>query len=608
MRKVVSVESEKSLAEKARKLIGRKPLRLLAAAVIVAITAAPVVKAESDYDFIATLDEGFTWEFDVPEEEYYDDVQSYVADSYAMDEQVVGGLFPEIKVGKDDITYFETVDGGSFVPATEEEIALDSEMQTSIDSIAPVVEEPVVEEETTALEEPVQEELVVEDTAVREDDFDFSTDIFDCFDVENETDEYVPAVEEEVVTQSNDRATGVLVEGIPEELRDDFSEPGTYSYIDNGADGELTVFYEPPETPDYVLEQERQLYRLDTLISDNYTGVAPAKFIGSENILRNYGDASNDEEVRERAQIIYDHFHNMNVRYGYLAIFNPYTESEYTIQELMDIIKYINGAYIATDSADAERVNDLWFEFMNSITSDPYLVEHINFVADDADVSGITEEDIEAHENVLENLDLSILVMGDSASQPLDKWFANKINEKYRATSREEALSIDEEIILQICAVSAGQGFAVNKVKYTLEDVDRLPNLSYMTLVLVGTAGSIASCPGYIDVDQYGIEHAIYYETVKASFNPLCSEETVAEFTQGNVDMYADANALIGRKQYGLALQLKAMNEAITNGQVGIENYQNKALTKYDEYLQIKNGTYDGSLEEEPELVYKKNN
>ena len=659
MRKVVSVEGGKTLAEKARKLIGKKPLRLLAAAIIVAITSSPVVKAEEPtqdmyvfFDASGNLVEGA-----LPPEEYSEDIQSIYVDGNPEDTNAYVGTAKMDDAVKG--TLLETLDAGFTWEYSAVEEPYYEEVQEQVQEELPdVVDEPIVEE--------VQPEVVENSTVQEESEFDFSTDLFDCLDEEETLQE---EVENEVV----------------EEVQE-----------------------EPVETLEETIADNDELLRLDILVTDNYTGVAPLGFTGDKKVLRNYGDASNDEEVRERAQIIYDHFHNMNLKYGYLGIYNPYTYEEYTVEELMAIIKYINGAFIPTEDMSIPFVNDLWIAFMCSINSDPYLVEHVNYMKDYDNIEStslitdqastifnnlveynesqgklvvfnpktnidysleeieyivqyanglfeptverdeeyitqlydnfmnsiavdssleqsvklsfrldstvITEQNIREHENVLENLDLSILDMGDSANHPYKVWLAHRINEMYSSTDRKETKDIFDDTYLSVCSIMAGSGYAVDNVKYDLYDFDSVNDLVFLTEVLCSSElRNLAMNEGYILDNRDAGESEVYLTRVLEEFNPMCSSEIIEAIKSGNLPDYEgiteheDGSPLM-IKDFASVLQMKAFSASVANEEYGPRYYQERYLQKYPEYLQIKNGTYDGSLEEEPAFVYKKNN
>lgn len=369
------------------------------------------------------------------------------------------------------------------------------------------------------------------------------------------------------------------------------------------------------ETPiEENIEYSSDCYQLvgdidPSLVDENYNGVAPKGYYGPEHIIKNYGDASNDEDVRERATMVWNAFRRANQEAGRLEIVDPSTNEEYTVEKIIDIIKYINGAYVATDGVDAKRMNDAWIDFMLVPLNHLYLIEDVNYKAD-SDV--ITEQDVVKHNNLLEYLDMGHLLMGDSPNGPMLQWLGDQIVKMYTTTNKEEAVKAGNEFFLAITALTEGNGYVINGVRYTIGDFRGVNDLMVLdTEVLVAQVIRNAKMEsGYaFDKEYVGITRVNVSDTLR-QYNALCAEDLVTEFKNNGVEVYEgvvtyDNGADLNIRNLGNVIQMRALDAALSNGQYGIEYYQDSYLEHYDEYNKEKNGgTYEDVLESD--YVYKK--
>ena len=287
----------------------------------------------------------------------------------------------------------------------------------------------------------------------------------------------------------------------------------------------------------------------------------------------------------------------MNERYGGMVIFNPYTCQEYSVEEIIDIIKYINGAYVPEDAADAKYINDLWIEFIVSIASDRYLVQDVNYKAINpgADDGVITEEDIANNENVLENLDLSILVMKDSYTYPFIKWFADKINAMYKTTSREETIAIYNEAYLAIIAMACGNGYVIDGVNYTLKDFDK-DGMVLITEVLASQEmrNNMMEIGYTLDVENVGNVYIFLTDVLEETFNSImCAEDLVDILIDGGVEVFEGVvehgdETIMDISNYARVVQMNAFADALSNMEYGENYYQNKYLHQSEPGMVLK--------------------
>ena len=342
-----------------------------------------------------------------------------------------------------------------------------------------------------------------------------------------------------------------------------------------------------------------------SIVDENYTGIAPLDYYGPGKEVKNYGDASNDDEVRERATMVWDAFHKVNEEVGGLMMFDVDTGQEYTVEKIMDIIKYMNGAYVAKDGAEAKKINDDWVNFMVMFLNDRNLEEHVAYHSY-SDV--VTEDDVKKHTNVLEMVDLGHLLMGDSGNGPFIEWLGDQIKAMYTTTDRDEAIRIYNEISLAVTAVVEGPGFAVNGVNYTIEGFSDVNDLVFITEVGIGLVfRNNMALGGYVlNKDNVGID-SIFFTNILSQFNPMCSDKLAEELINNGVEEYegvvVDGNGeYLDIRNYASIMQMKAFNMALSNGEYGIRYYQDNYLDYYDAY---KNALNDGTYEDVFESVYK---
>lgn len=343
-----------------------------------------------------------------------------------------------------------------------------------------------------------------------------------------------------------------------------------------------------------------------SIVDENYTGIAPLDYYGPGKEVKNYGDASNDDEVRERATMVWNAFHKVNEEVGGLMMFDVDTGQEYTVEKIMDIIKYMNGAYVAKDGAEAKKINDDWVNFMVMFLNDGNLMEHVAYHSY-SDV--VTEDDVKKHTNTLEMVDLGHLLMGDSGNGPFIEWLGDQIKAMYTTTDRDEAIRIYNEISLALTAVVEGPGFVINGVNYIIKDFSDVNDLVLITEVVTSQVlRNNMMLDGYVFYkDNVGIVITFFTNILK-QFNPLCSDELAEELINNGVEEYegvvVDSNGeYLDIRNYASIMQMKAFNMALANGEYGIKYYQDSYLDYYDAYKNALNG---GSYEDLFESDYVK--
>ena len=501
---------------------------------------------------------------------------------------------------------------------------IQEDLSESLEDRVPVQHTEEVTEESESTEEVNDEsKSTEEDNAVEETDSKETTDV----------EETAPATKETIAAEETAAARDIAA------TKEDSNSEGKKYYKYYFVDG--LEFFEVTDKKDYSIPEgkvtiwkyengqciseevdfstaenvhiEYLLYLEDvdaSIVDENYTGIAPLDYYGPGREVKNYGDASNDDEVRERATMVWNAFHKANEEVGGLMMFDVDTGKEYTVEKIMDIIKYMNGAYVAKDGAEAKKINDDWINFMVMFLNDGNLIEHVTYHSY-SDV--VTEDDVKKHTNTLEMIDLGHLLMGDSGNGPFIEWLGDQIKAMYTTTDRDEAVKIYNEISLALTAVVEGNGYVINGVNYTIKDFSDVNDLVFITEVAIGQVlRNPWMLDGYVlNKDNVGID-IIFFTNILNQFNPMCSDELAEELINNGVEEYegvvVDSNGeYLDIRNYASVMQMKAFNMALSNGEYGIKYYQDNYLDYYDAYIKALNGgTYEDVLESE--YVYKKKN
>ena len=201
--------------------------------------------------------------------------------------------------------------------------------------------------------------------------------------------------------------------------------------------------------------------------------------------------------------------------------------------------------------------------------------------------------------------------MGDSSNGPFIQWFGDRIKEMYTTTDREEAIRIYDETYLALIAITEGNGYIINGVKYTLADFSNLNDLVLDTQVLISQVlRNNMMESGYAFNKKYVGLDMVFLTDVLNQFNPVCSEDLVEYLMNNGVEVYEGVvkhgnGEDLNLRNYASVMQMKAFDGALSNGTYGIKYYQDSYLTHYDEYVNEKNGgTYEDVLESD--YVYTK--
>ena len=328
-------------------------------------------------------------------------------------------------------------------------------------------------------------------------------------------------------------------------------------------------------------------------IDKDYIGVAPLGYIGPMPERKNYGKASNGDEVNVRAQKTLDAIDESNEEYtreyGGPAIRNSITKELWTLKDIATVIRYINGAQPAYSEAEAQYLNDLYLALSTDVfINDPYRIEDIAYKSGNSGDRGpITEEDVKKHVGICEKVSLFDLFMGDSTNGAFFKWVSDKLIESSKETDPEKSAEIYDELMLAVMAMYAGNGYVLNGVNYKVDDIKQVNDLVFITEVLIAQASGNLNyneigCVMY--VQDVGLVR-ISLDDVLRQLNALCYDELVKELEQSGVDyrlgviVDGEGNA-INPRNLGSVMQIRAISQALYVGVYG-DSYYDQEYSKY---------------------------
>ena len=339
------------------------------------------------------------------------------------------------------------------------------------------------------------------------------------------------------------------------------------------------------------------------IVDENYIGIAPVGYVGLPHEMKNYGDASNMNEVTVRAEEIFDKFNEANANYGGEVIINELTGKPFTLDEIVEVIQTVNGAKAAYSDAEAKELVDQIRAFMLAFLNDKYFIEDVAYKSGNTGENGtVTLEDVEDHDNILEKIDLFTILMGDNANGPYYRWFCNKIIEMASCTDPVESAKIYDEAYKSIIAIVAGNGFVINGVNYKIDNFSRVNDLSLVIEVMISQPmRNYLNENGYIFNKEYVGEVVAFLTDVQKEFNALCADDLVDNLENNGVLLHEgvtkdpEGNNL-NLRNYGNVMQINTLAQSLYVGAYGDQYYD-------DEYLNEYNGPYETNGSE---FVFKK--
>lgn len=261
--------------------------------------------------------------------------------------------------------------------------------------------------------------------------------------------------------------------------------------------------------------------------------IQSASEVAAKYDIKNFGDPADDSQVAEKAQLVINYFEQTGV-------INSYTYEPYTVKEVSDIIKYMNGTYVPESQEDAFYIVDRFLEFTCGPLSSVPTVDMINYMADS---EVITKEIIESEFEQYEQIDwTNALLMGDSYCYPYLEWFSSKFNEMMRTTDKDLFKSIYNELTQSLADICYGKGYEINGAIYNVDDFHGLNRINDGSLLhffgLLYQIGYVNGVQTEYTIDTVASGKAlVHIDDILRLLNVECAEDLAAH-AEYNTDGY----------------------------------------------------------------------
>ena len=277
------------------------------------------------------------------------------------------------------------------------------------------------------------------------------------------------------------------------------------------------------------------------------------------NPIVNFGDATDEKVVEEKAKEITNYLVKMDIR-------NGYTQQPYTVEEVKEIILYMNGAFIPENEAQAYSIVDKQLSLTAALLSTPVAIDMVNYMAN-SDV--ITEEMVKEDINNYPTTNLvDMFLLGDSYCYPYLNWLNSKYNKLITTTDREEFKKIHGEIAMSLAEVCYGDGYKIDNNCYKLNDFASLVDINdgNMLTMLVNMFAifNVRDVQHTFTVNnRVAGESTVTLEQILSNFDSVCDlEETALEIS--------DEGYIVGEvNNYHQRLQINSINAALQNYMLG---------------------------------------
>ena len=242
--------------------------------------------------------------------------------------------------------------------------------------------------------------------------------------------------------------------------------------------------------------------------------------------LVNYGDASNDAVVTEKATAL---LQELNAA----GLFNMGTNAPYTLDEVKTLIQYMNGAYIPENEAEAYTLVN---EFLNFALA-PLNSEHVLFAVQYQGGEDSLKDTLQGYINNFHRVDIvDNMLLGDSTAYDYLKWFENQYYAMLCTTDRQECNRIYESLIQSLADMVYGDGFTLNGKVYDKNaflGLDRVNsgNVLQMLVYMMEPFRTNLTKDDYIVTNKLlsgnpeEQQVTVHYLDVTEHFNAMCEDE-----------------------------------------------------------------------------------
>lgn len=309
-----------------------------------------------------------------------------------------------------------------------------------------------------------------------------------------------------------------------------------------------------------------------------------------------YGDINDDKLVTERATTIVNQFNNN-------GIINIATGGSYTVQEVKDVILYMNGAYVPyereilvgfdkngepitrviTPEEDALTMTDTYLNFVCALGSSEHIIYQVNYLGGEESFKPALDDMNASYQPlcIVDNM-----LFGDSTAYPYLKWLENNYNAMVTTTDRTECNRIFEETTQSIVEITCGNGYELDGVLYTKSDFTGLDKINAGN-VLQLYVFNYQVFRTHLAKDEYSFNNTLLgldnetnlatynYDDVMVFYNALCDSEvlkqTIMVDDSGEILLVNPTNE---RDNFSQVNQINTVNALLQNYYLG-----NKTIT-----------------------------
>lgn len=168
--------------------------------------------------------------------------------------------------------------------------------------------------------------------------------------------------------------------------------------------------------------------------------------------VQHYGDINDEALVKERATTLVNELNALN-------IINPSTGTSYTVDEIVNLILYVNGVYTpeTMEEIDVMHLNLLNL-LISPLNTDPYLY-HVVYASGNDDFKDIALEAVKDIKPV--NFAGALAEYGTNGVYPLTQWMQQKREQIYSTTDRNEINKIYIEVGQVMADIMKGNGCTI---------------------------------------------------------------------------------------------------------------------------------------------------
>lgn len=291
--------------------------------------------------------------------------------------------------------------------------------------------------------------------------------------------------------------------------------------------------------------------------------------------VENYGDISDAKLVEERATSLLGQLNNA-------GLYNMATNAPYTVDEIKEVILYMNGAYVPENEVDALSKVDEFLNLAIAPLNSETFIYSVGYQSGEDSFKDKVAENAKKLEKVSY---VKSLLFGDSTIAPYLQWIEDQYYKMVMTTDRKECAKIYDSVMQSLAEYSFGDGFELNGVVYKenmgvgLDKINNGNMLQFLVCIIEPFRTNMTSdC--YTITDKYLSANPdenkvdISYEQIAEWYTPLCSADDYEFGDQGFIKIEDYSN-------FASVNQINTTNALLENlyGK-NMQNNSTKSLTR----------------------------